>query len=310
MAGRSSDGNQAIVTQSLLLRAQATSPPPCAFRDPQPPSGIREPQRTHRITPQGTTPADPRLHGDAVRPSHDPDALLAGRTHQALVERDKGALLSERVSEVEVACELHGVFGTKGMSSKHTHRPVHDDRRQLHDEHRREVSVDPARARSRSASSIRPWRRRRISRADFNRGQSAGRWRVGGQEPSHAQRSRFAHVALGERAGIEVAHQNRSSRSASTAVDSRLPRPSIGRNGGSSSGAWPRPSLPARPERPSPQPRRRSDAVLPPDGLDRSRPTSAPVGPDAGRCPAGSSTPWRRRHSLACGHCDHFRRAT
>jgi len=65
MAGRSSHGNQAIVTQSLRLRAHSDIPaalrlPPSA---PQPRSCIREPQRTHRITPHSTTPADPRCTG-------------------------------------------------------------------------------------------------------------------------------------------------------------------------------------------------------------------------------------------------------
>ena len=72
-------------------------------------------------------------------------------------------------------------------------------------------------------------------RGDFDGGESARRDATGSELPTNTGAARFLDVALRQGAGVEVANQNRSSRSSLTASATDAPRLRIGLNAGRSS---------------------------------------------------------------------------
>jgi serine/threonine protein kinase len=168
----------------------------------------------------------------AARRSGDAYALLARGGEKAFIERHERDVVFERVPQVETARELNRVSAAQGVPAKQPQGALDDDGSQFHDEQSVKVSLH-----GREGPVAIPVGDHPLSptphqrRSQFNRGQPAGGRLAGRQQPFHAQTSRLAHVALGERAGVEVPHQNRSSRSETTAADRLVPRASIGRKG-------------------------------------------------------------------------------
>ena len=211
--------------------------------------------------------------------SGERDSLVTRCGHQAFVERNQGNVLLELLPKVQATGELDGIACAKPVATQQALRPRHDVVREFHDEHCGQVGLERRQRPFTIAVGNGPFPSpTRQGRGHLNRRISTRRRQIGCQEATHLHAALLAHIALRERAGVEIPHQNRSSRPSTTAVESGPPRLSTKRKGTS-------PSLVGRVTTPFASSSIRTDAIPASPPIGRNSATGCPRSVTMSLCP-------------------------